>query len=78
MIENAGQSALLHIIVNIMFLVIAWWSMQAFHIDKFVRKGKVMQARVLFILLTVALANLASDFFLKYLNYSTNLQYLFS
>ncbi|MFC7371504.1 DUF1146 family protein [Fictibacillus iocasae] len=76
--ENAGQSALLHIIVNILFLIIAWWAMQSFHIDKFIRKGKVMQARVLFILLTVALASLASDFFLQYLNYSTNLQFLFS
>ncbi|MBY6037316.1 DUF1146 family protein [Fictibacillus nanhaiensis] len=72
-----GQQALLHIIVHLLFLVIAWWAMQAIHFDSWIKKGKVMQARVLYILLVISLASLASDFFLKYLQYSTNLSQLF-
>ncbi len=72
-----GQQALLHIIVHLLFLVIAWWALQAIHFDKWIKKGKVMQARVLYILLVISLASIASDFFLKYLQYSTNLSQLF-
>jgi uncharacterized integral membrane protein (TIGR02327 family) len=72
-----GQQALLHIIVHLLFLVIVWWAMQAINFDRWIKKGKVIQARVLYILLVISLASLASDFFLKYLQYSTNLSQLF-
>jgi len=72
-----GQQALLHIIVHLLFLVIAWWALQAVHFDKWIKKGKVMQARVLYIMLVISLTSLVSDFFLKYLQYSTNLGQLF-
>jgi uncharacterized integral membrane protein (TIGR02327 family) len=72
-----GQQALLHIIVHLLFLVIIWWAMQAINFDRWIKKGKVIQARVLYILLVISLASLASDFFLKYLQYSTNLSQLF-
>ncbi|MGA4721798.1 DUF1146 family protein [Fictibacillus nanhaiensis] len=72
-----GQQALLHIIVHLLFLVISWWALQAVHFDKWIKKGKVMQARVLYILLVISLASIASDFFLKYLQYSKNLGQLF-
>lgn len=72
-----GQEALLHIIVHLIFLVIVWWAMQAFNFDAWIRKGKVVQARVLYILLVISIASLVSDFFLKYLQFSTNLSQLF-
>jgi uncharacterized integral membrane protein (TIGR02327 family) len=72
-----GQQALLHILVHLLFLVIVWWAMQAINFDAWIKKGKVMEARVLYILLVISLASLTSDFFLKYLQYSTNLSQLF-
>lgn len=75
--EQAGQQALLHILVHLLFLVITWWAMQAIKFDSYIKKGKVIQARVLFVLVTIAVASLVSSFFLMYLNYSTQLKYLF-
>lgn len=75
--EQAGQQALLHILVYLLFLVITWWAMQAIRFDTYIKKGKVIQARVLFVLVTIAVASLVSSFFLTYLNYSTQLKYLF-
>ncbi len=72
-----GQQALLHIIVHLIFLVIVWWAMQAFNFDAWIIKGKVVQARVLYILFVISIASLVSDFFLKYLQFSTNLIQLF-
>jgi uncharacterized integral membrane protein (TIGR02327 family) len=72
-----GQQALLHIIVHLFFLVIVWWAMQAINFDTWIKRGKVAQARVLCILMVISIASLVSDFFLKYLQYSTNLSQLF-
>jgi uncharacterized integral membrane protein (TIGR02327 family) len=77
MIESFGQQALLHIIVNLMFLVITWWALQAIFIEKFIKKGNVIQAKVILVLLTIAIASLVSDFFLNYLNWSLQLRHLF-
>ncbi|MDN4524821.1 DUF1146 family protein [Fictibacillus fluitans] len=77
MFEQSGQQALLDILVHLLFIGITWWAMQALNFDTFIRKGKVIQARVLFVLVTIALASLVSNFFLAYLNYSTQLKYLF-
>lgn len=41
------------------------------------KKGKVVQARLLMILLTIAIGTAVANFFLDYLNYSQQLPYLF-
>ncbi|MGM7703050.1 DUF1146 family protein [Pseudalkalibacillus sp. Hm43] len=75
--EPFGQQSLLNIIVNLVFLAVSWWAIQGLHIEKFIKSGKVVQARLLMILLTIALASLVSTFFMNYLSWSLQLQYLF-
>ncbi|MBM7605339.1 putative integral membrane protein (TIGR02327 family) [Metabacillus crassostreae] len=72
-----GQIALLSMIVNIVFFMITWWALQAINIEKWLKSGKVMQARVLLILLTIAIGSLVSNFFLDYLLWSQQLPSLF-
>ncbi|RCK12949.1 DUF1146 domain-containing protein [Bacillus licheniformis] len=48
------------------------------NIDPLIRKGKVIQARVLMIIITIAVGSTVSNFFLDYLYYSRQLQNLFS
>lgn len=71
-----GQQALLNILVNLLFVVITWWAIQGIQIERFIKKGRVQQARVLMILLTIAVSSLVSTFFLNYLSWSLQLRHL--
>ncbi|MBU8905903.1 DUF1146 family protein [Desertibacillus haloalkaliphilus] len=77
MVESFGQQALVHIFVNLVFLVITWWALTSFKFDLFVKDPDGPKAKALVILLTIAIAHLVSSFFLDYLNWSTMLRYLF-
>ncbi|AZV49764.1 hypothetical protein BJH90_10070 [Bacillus halotolerans] len=72
-----GQQAAIGIIVHLIFIAVTWWALQAVNIDPLIRKGKVLQARLLMILLTIAIGTTVGNFFLDYLNYSQQLPYLF-
>ncbi|AUZ28174.1 hypothetical protein C1T28_19100 [Bacillus subtilis] len=72
-----GQQAAIGIVVHLIFIVVTWWALQAVNIDPLIKKGKVVQARLLMILLTIAIGTAVANFFLDYLNYSQQLPYLF-
>jgi uncharacterized integral membrane protein (TIGR02327 family) len=77
MLEQIGQQGLVHILVNLMFLVIIWWAIQAFRFDVLVKNPKGPQGIILMIVMTIALTQLVSGFFLDYLNWSKMLHFLF-
>lgn len=77
MFEQFGQQALVHILVNIMFLVIVWWAIQAFRFDVLVKDPKGPRGIVIKIVTTIALTHLVSSFFLDYLDMSRMLRFLF-
>ncbi|OAS88125.1 MULTISPECIES: DUF1146 family protein [Metabacillus] len=72
-----GQMALISMLVNLGFMVITWWSLQALNIEKWIKTGKVIQARALLILLTIAIGSMVSNFFLDYLLWAQALPMLF-
>jgi len=69
--------ALLSIIMHLVFIAIAWWALQAVNFEKFLRKNRVMQARVLYILVSIFLGTTVSNFFLDYLHWSQQLPFIF-
>ncbi|MBS4206787.1 DUF1146 family protein [Bacillus sp. FJAT-50079] len=77
MAEELGQQALLSIISHLFFIAISFYGLQALHFDKLLRKNRVFQARLLYILLTIALGTTISNFFLDYLNWARQLTLLF-
>lgn len=77
MLEPLGQQALVSILVNIMFIGIIWWALQAFRFEVFVKNPKGPHGIVLKIVTTIALTHLVSNFFLDYLNWSKMLHFLF-
>ncbi|KEZ48857.1 MULTISPECIES: DUF1146 family protein [Metabacillus] len=72
-----NQQALLGLMSHLVFIPVTWWALQALHIEKAMKKGKVMQARALLILLTIAISGAVSNFFLDYLIWSRQLPFLF-
>jgi len=71
-----GQQALIAIVSHLLFITITWWALQGIHIERLMKPGKVMQPRVLLILITIAIGTSVSNFFLDYLGYSKSLTYL--
>ncbi|MEH7522638.1 DUF1146 family protein, partial [Bacillus sp. JJ1503] len=53
-----------------------WWALQALRIDQLLRPNRVMQARVLYILLSIAIGASVSNFFLDYLLWSRQLPFI--
>ncbi|MFB5662731.1 DUF1146 family protein [Alteribacillus sp. HJP-4] len=72
-----GQEAVLHIVVSLGFLIVVWWSLQSFRFDVFVRDPEGPKAKMLMILLTIAISQLVTSFFMDYLDGSLMLRYLF-
>ncbi|MBS4218914.1 DUF1146 family protein [Bacillus sp. FJAT-49711] len=77
MLEDLGQQALINIFSHLFFIGIAFFALQALNFEKLIRANRVFQARLLYILLTVVIGSIASNFFLDYLNWSRQLQLLF-
>ena len=72
-----GQQALLSMIVHLSFIAITWWALQALNFDKLLRSNKILQARILYVLLTIAIGSAVSNFFLDYIGFANKLPYMF-
>ena len=78
MFSAIGQQALLSMIVHLCFIAVTWWALQALNFQKLLRSNAVLQARVLYILLTIAIGSVVSNFFLDYLVFAKQLPYIFN
>jgi uncharacterized integral membrane protein (TIGR02327 family) len=72
-----SQIALISMVVNLAFMIVSWWALQALNIEKLIKPGKVIQVRLLLILLTIAIGSMVSSFFLDYFLWSQQLPMLF-
>lgn len=71
-----GQQALLSIISHLAFIALAWWALQSLNFEKLLRANRVFQARLLYILLSIAIGSIVSNFFLDYLLWSQQLPFI--
>ncbi|OCA82417.1 hypothetical protein A8F94_21170 [Bacillus sp. FJAT-27225] len=77
MVGGLGPEALVGITTHLIFIALTWWALQSLNFDKFLRAGKVLQARILYILLSIGIGSTVSNFFLDYLLLSRQLQHMF-
>ncbi|MBS4200689.1 DUF1146 family protein [Bacillus sp. FJAT-49732] len=77
MLENLGQQALINLISHLFFIGITFYALQALNFEKLLRKNRVFQARLLYIVVTIVIGSAVSNFFLDYLYWSRQLQLLF-
>ncbi|MDX8363715.1 DUF1146 family protein [Cytobacillus sp. IB215665] len=75
---NYGIDALVSILSHLIFITITWWALQSLNYEKIFKKNRVIQARTLFILITIAIGSTISNFFLDYLFWSKQITTLFS
>ena len=72
-----GQEALLSIFSHLVFIALSWWGLQSLRFESFLRKNHVAQARILYVLLSIAIGSTVSNFFLDYLFWSKQLPLLY-
>lgn len=70
-------NAAVQIFIHLSFIAISWWALQAIHFEKILRKNKIVQIKALYILLSIALGSLVSNFFMNYLQDGLTLSNLF-
>ncbi|TFD97009.1 DUF1146 family protein [Jeotgalibacillus sp. R-1-5s-1] len=71
-----GQQALISMMIHLVFIALTFWSMQALRFEKAISPNRVLQARVLFILVSIAIGSTVANFFLSYTTWSQQLPYL--
>lgn len=77
MVSEFGQQAMISIISHLFFIVITFWALGALNFEKLLKPNRVLQARVLYILITIAIGSAISNFFLDYLLWSKQLPLIF-
>ncbi|KZL40200.1 DUF1146 family protein [Secundilactobacillus collinoides] len=74
--RTIGTQALLTLISHFIFIFVAFWSIQKLHIENVMRLYPT-QARVLIVMLSVAVGYTCSSFFLNFIDNVRNLIYMF-
>ena len=77
MLVGVGQQAIMTLCSHLFFITVTWWALQGFQLEKLIKKNKVIQARLLMVLLTIAVGSAVSNFFLDYLFWSQRIPALF-
>lgn len=77
MLSDLGINSLLSIVSHLLFIGLSWWALQALDFERFLRKNRVAQARLLYLFLAITIGSAVSNFFLDYLFWTQRIPYLF-
>ncbi|GLY09027.1 DUF1146 family protein [Bacillus badius] len=77
MMANFGQDALFSILSHLVFIGLSFWALQAVRLDQLIKANHIFQARLLFVVLSIAIGSTVSNFFLDYFLWSRQLPLLF-
>ena len=72
-----GQQALLGTISHIFFIALSFYALRAIMFEKWIKKNHVFQAQLLYILLSITIGSIVSNFFLDISYWSRDLPFLF-
>lgn len=75
--EYLGQFAIIHLVLHVGCICIAYWSLNALRLDQLFKKGYPKQVQVALIFFSILLGTSMSNFINDLLQFSTQIQYLF-
>lgn len=77
MYAKIGQIALISILSHIIFIYLTWRILvNTVNVEPMIHKGRVTEARILLLFITIAIGSAVSRFFLDILQWSQDLIYL--
>lgn len=72
-----GQMAIISILSHIIFIYLTWKVIVTINFEPLIRKGRVTEARILILFITIVIGSGVSRFFLEIFQWSRDLTYLF-
>ena len=72
-----GQFAIVHLILHVLCICIAYWALNSLKLDQFFKKGYATQVQVCLMFLAVLLGTAVSNFLIDLLQFSTQVKFLF-
>lgn len=73
----SSEQALIAILANIFFIGISFYALQALMLDKIIKKNRVFQAQLFYILASIVIGSIVANFFLNLTSWSNQLPFLF-
>jgi len=73
----SSEQAVIAILANIFFIGISFYALQALMMDKIIKKNRVFQAQLFYILTSIMIGSIVANFFLNLTNWSNQLPFLF-
>ncbi|GGB56092.1 DUF1146 domain-containing protein [Virgibacillus dakarensis] len=74
---SIGQLAIVSMISHLIFIFITWKVVQTINVDPLIQKGRITEARILLLFITIVIGSGVSRFFLEFLQWSRDLIFLF-
>lgn len=71
------QFAIVHLILHVLCICIAYWALNSLKLDQFFKKGYATQVQVCLMFLAVLLGTAVSNFLIDLLQFSTQVKFLF-
>ncbi|MCH4502414.1 DUF1146 family protein [Staphylococcus haemolyticus] len=75
--DYIGQFAIVHLILHVLCICIAYWALNSLKLDQFFKKGYATQVQVCLMFLAVLLGTAVSNFLIDLLEFSTQVKFLF-
>ncbi|GEL77244.1 DUF1146 family protein [Tenuibacillus multivorans] len=77
MFSDLAIDSVIFMFSHIIFIIIAWKSLEAVHIEKIFKQNRVVESRIFFIMLSIVIGTTVSNFFIDFIRWSRQLQHLF-
>ncbi|WP_085060562.1 DUF1146 family protein [Staphylococcus haemolyticus] len=75
--DYIGQFAIVHLILHVLCICVAYWALNSLKLDQFFKKGYATQVQVCLMFLAVLLGTTVSNFLIDLLQFSTQVKFLF-
>ncbi|KGF26108.1 MULTISPECIES: DUF1146 family protein [Staphylococcus] len=75
--DYIGQFAIIHLILHVLCICVAYWALNSLKLDQFFKKGYATQVQVCLMFLAVLLGTAVSNFLIDLLQFSTQVKFLF-
>ena len=75
--DYIGQFAIIHLVLHVLCICIAYWALNSLKLDQFFKKGYATQVQVSLMFLAILLGTAVSNFLIDLLQFSTQVKFLF-
>lgn len=75
--DYIGQFAIIHLVLHVLCICIAYWALNSLKLDQFFKKGYATQVQVCLMFLAILLGTSVSNFLIDLLQFSTQVKFLF-